>query len=87
MIALVLFLFLIAIPWLNGVADMYIAYRFRRETKVQGNPADQTAFLRNWNAWKWSWVNRSATIVEAMPFFKKDVTETFGIKEDDGKVT
>lgn len=83
-IAIVLLLFLVAIPWLNGVADLYMAFRFRREVKTE---ADQTAFFLNWFAFKWGWVNYSHKIVEALPFFKKDLTETFGIRDDDGRIT
>lgn len=83
-IAIVLLLLLVALPWLNGVADLYMAFRFRREVKTE---ADQTAFFLNWFAFKWSWVNYSHKIVEALPFFQKDLTETFGIRDDDGRIT
>ena len=83
-IAAVLFLLLIGIPWLNGVFDLYIAYRFRSDNKAK---KDQTAFFVNWVAFKWSWISVSDKIVEAMPFFKKDLTETFGIRPDDGRIT
>jgi len=83
-IAIVLLLLLVAIPWLNGVGDFYIAYRFRRDNKAT---CDQTAFFLNWFAFKWSWVSVSDKIIEAMPFFKKDLTETFGIRDDDGRIT
>lgn len=83
-IGLSIFVAVVALPWLWGLADLYIAYRFRKETK---GSADQTSFLLNWVAWKWSWVNRSGIIVEKMPFFAQDLTEIFGIKKDDGKVT
>jgi hypothetical protein len=83
-IGLTVFVLVVAVPWFWGLADLYIAYRFRKETEGK---SDQTSFLLNWFAWKWSWVNRSGIIVEKMPFFQKDLTEIFGIKEDDGKVT
>ena len=83
-IAIVLLLLLVAIPWLNGVADLYMAWRFRREVKEE---ADQTAFFLNWFAFKWSWVNYAHKIVEKLPFFQKDLTETFGIRDDDGRIT
>ncbi len=83
-IAIILLLFVVFIPWLFGAIDIYTALRFRRDNK---STVDQTAFLLNWIAFKWSWVSVSDKIVEAMPFFKKDLTETFGIREDDGKIT
>jgi len=83
-IGIPLFILFVAVPWLNGAADFYIAHRFRRDNKSE---KDQTAFLLNWIAFKWSWVSVSDKIVEAMPFFKKDLTETFGIRPDDGRVT
>lgn len=79
-----LFIVFVGLPWVWGVADLYIAYRFRRDNKSE---KDQTAFFLNWIAFKWAWVSVSDNIVEAMPFFKKDLTETFGIRPDDGKIT
>ena len=83
-IGVFLFLLLVGIPWLWGIIDLYTAHRFRRDNKAK---KDQTAFLLNWVAFKWSWVSVSDKIVEAMPFFKKDLTETFGIRPDDGEIT
>ena len=82
--SIVFFLLLVGIPWIWGVLDLYISYRFRRDNKAK---VDQTAFLLNWLAFKWSWISTKDKIVEAMPFFKKDLTETFGIREDDGNIT
>lgn len=79
-----IFTVVVAIPWVNGVMDFYIAYRFRKEAKGK---VDLTAFFLNWIAFKWSWTNYWHKIVEAMPFFEKDLTETFGIREDDGRIT
>lgn len=79
---LTVFVVVVAVPWVWGMTDLYIAYRFRRD-----NDVDQTAFLLNWFAFKWSWVSVSDKIVEAMPFFKRDLTETFGIRKDDGRTT
>lgn len=83
-IGLTIFVLIVAIPWFWGVADLYTAYRFRKDTKAK---KDQTAFFLNWFAFKWAWVSVSDKIVEAMPFFKKDLTETFGIRPDDGRIS
>lgn len=83
-IGMTVFTLIVALPWFWGVADLYIAYRFRRDNKAE---KDQTAFLLNWVAFKWSWVSVSDRIVEAMPFFEKDLTETFGIRPDDGRIS
>ena len=83
-IGLVLLMLIVGVPWLWGVIDLYIAYRFRRDNRAE---KDQTAFLLNWVAFKWSWISVNDKIVEAMPFFKKDLTETFGIRPDDGEIT
>lgn len=82
MLGLTLFVLLVALPWVWGVIDLYIMFRFRRD-----NGGDRTAVALHWIGWKWSWVSCSKIIVEKMPFFKKDLTELFGIREDDGKVT
>jgi len=81
-LGLAIFVIVVAVPWIFGVIDLYILYRFRRD-----NGGDQTAALLHWVGWKWSWVSCSRQIVEALPFFKKDLTELFGIRPDDGKVT
>lgn len=80
--AIVLFILLIGVPWLNGVLDLYMAHRFKKSTK-----SDQTAFFLNWNAFKWGWLHTADEIVEKLPFFKKDLSETFGIRPDDGRIT
>lgn len=87
LIAGVLFLLLFAIPWINGVLDIVMGYRFQRNAIAQGAKADRTAFFLNWNAFKWGWLHNAGRIVEAMPFFKQDLSETFGIRPDDGRVT
>ena len=77
------FLF-VGIPALIGYYLLYVGYRFK---KSAGVTVDQTAFWTNWLVWVWSWAERSKEIVAAMQFFSKDLSENFGIKPDDGKVT
>ena len=77
-----LFILLVGIPWVNGVLDFVMAYRFARN-----HHTDRTAALLNWNAFKWSWLHQLDRMVEAMPFLRKDLTETFGIRPDDGRTT
>jgi hypothetical protein len=84
LLGLVLFTIVVAIPWIWGMIDLYTAYRFYRDNKSE---KDKTAFLLNWLAFKWGWTNYADVIVEKMPFFKKDLTETFGIRDDDGRIT
>jgi biotin transporter BioY len=81
-LAAVLFILLIGIPWLNGVLDFIMAYRF-----AKNHHTDKTAALLNWNAFKWSWLHQLEAMVEAMPFLRRDLTETFGIRPDDGRTT
>jgi hypothetical protein len=78
----IVFILLIAIPWLNGVLDFIMAYRF-----AKNHHTDKTAALLNWNAFKWSWLHQLEAMVEAMPFLRRDLTETFGIRPDDGRTT
>lgn len=75
--------FVVGIPWLLGLYLLYVGKRFKRSTPA----VDQTAFWLNWLAFVWLWAERSIEIVAAMPFFSKDLSETFGVKEDDGRVT
>jgi len=86
-IGAVLFMLLIAVPWLNGMLDIYMAYRFKREATEQGCPPDRTAFALNWIAFKWAWLHNAARMVKAMPFLQRDLTENFGIRPDDGRTT
>lgn len=81
-LAAVVFILLIAIPWINGMLDIVMAFRFKKNAKV-----DETAFFLNWNAFKWGWLHNADEIVEKMPFFKQDLSETFGIRPDDGRIT
>ena len=76
--------FFISIPMVLGYYLLYVGFRFKRSAGVS---VDQTAFWINWIVFVWSWSERVKEIVEAMPFFKKDLTETFGIKDDDGRIT
>ena len=77
-----LFTLLVAVPWVWGMIDLYTMYRFGRD-----NGGDKTAAALHWIGFKWSWVSQSKKIVQALPFFKQDLTELFGIREDDGRVT
>ena len=77
-----LFILLIAVPWLNGVLDFIMAYRF-----AKNHHTDKTAALLNWNAFKWSWLHQLEAMVKAMPFLARDLTENFGIRPDDGRTT
>ena len=80
-IAIILTLIFIAVPWINGMLDFYMAYRFTKE-----NGGDKSAIGFNWLAFKWSWVTQLAYIIKMVPFLSKDLTENFGIRPDDGKV-
>lgn len=86
-IGAVLFMLLIAVPWLNGMFDIYMGYRFQRNAREGGHPADKTAFWLNWIAFKWAWLHNAARIVKAMPFLQRDLSENFGIRPDDGRTT
>lgn len=79
---LFLTLLLVGIPWFWGMIDLYMAYRFARE-----NGTDKSASFTNWIAWKWSCVTQMEHIVKLVPFLSKDLTEIYGIRPDDGKVT
>ena len=81
-IGIVVFILLVGIPWLNGVLDLIMGWRFSRNTN-----SDKSAFWLNWNAFKWGWLHNADEIVERMPFFKQDLSETFGIRPDDGRIT
>ena len=76
------FLIFIGIPWLFGVIDLYMAHRFAKE-----NGTDKSAAFTNWIAWKWACVTQLKHIVKLVPFMSKDLTEIYGIREDDGRTT
>lgn len=76
--------FFIGIPMIIGYYTLYIGKRMK---KSAGSILDLTAFWFNFLAFMWMWAERVNEIVEAMPFFKKDLSETLGVKEDDGRIT
>ncbi len=81
-IGVVLFILVIGIPWVNGVLDFVMAYRF-----AKNHHTDRTAALLNWNAFKWGWLHNLDKMVEAMPFLRMDLSEIYGIRPDDGRTT
>ncbi len=87
LIGTLLFMLVFVIPWINGVLDLVMAKRFQEAAIKMGSKADKTAFLLNWNAFKWGWLHNAGRIVEAMPFMKQDLSEIFGIRPDDGRTT
>lgn len=76
--------FLVGLPMLLGYYLIYVGMRFK---KSAGATVDQTAFWGNWIVFVWSWAERAKEIVAALPFFSRDLTENFGIKPDDGRIT
>jgi len=82
-----LFVVVVCLPWILGCFLLLVGKRFRRSAHESGVKIDLTAYWTNFLVFVWSWAERAKEIVEKMPFFKKDLTETFGIKEDDGRVT
>lgn len=76
------FMTFIGVPWLFGMIDLYMAYRFSKE-----NGTDRSAAFTNWVALKWSCVTQLKHIVKMVPFLSKDLTEIYGIREDDGRIT
>lgn len=76
--------FLVGIPMLIGYYTLYVGKRMK---KSAGSKLDQTAFWFNFLGFMWMWAERIEEIVEAMPFFKKDLSETLGVKADDGQIT
>lgn len=79
-----LFILFVGLPWVLGCYLIYVGRRFRESA---GATVDWTAFWTNWLVWIWLWAERKKEIVAAMPFFQKDLTETFGIRPDDDKIT
>ena len=84
LVALVVILLVpvIVIFMLIGVYVIYAGSRFKKSAGV-----DDSAFYTHWLVFIWAWAEQSEYIVDAMPFFKQDLTETFGIRPDDGRVT
>jgi hypothetical protein len=83
-IGIILLVIFVGLPMLLGYYLLYVGSRFK---KSAGTTADQTAFWLNWLVFIWMWAERSAEIVAAMPFFAKDLSENFGVKTDDGRIT
>lgn len=81
--AVFLGIFLIAIPVLLGYYILYVGWRFK---KSSGAVVDQSSFYLSWLIFIWFWAERSKEIAAAMPFFAQDLSETYGIRPDDGEV-
>ena len=65
-----------------GLGDIYCWYRLARKPEI-----DWTASVLNWWALKWVWASQTKIMVEKLPFLSRDLSETFGVKPDDGKVS
>lgn len=87
LIAAIISGFLIFLPWMLGVYFIIVGKRFRRSAHESGVKIDLTAFWFNWIAWTWMWAERVKEIVEGVPAFTRDLSETFGVKKDDGRIT
>lgn len=83
--AIAILMIVFGIPWLLGFYLLYVGKRFKDSAHEAGVHVDKSAFWLNWLAWVWFWAERSKEIVEAMPFFQKDLSENFGVKDDDGE--
>ena len=83
-IGIIVLTLFVGLPMLLGYYLIYVGMRFK---KSAGVTVDQTAFWINWLVWVWLWAERVKEIVAAMPFFEQDLTETFGIRPDDGRIT
>ena len=83
-LGIILLTLLVGLPMLLGYYLLYTGLRFK---KSAGASVDITAFWFNWLAFIWMWAERSKEIVAALPFFAQDLSETLGVKPDDGRVT
>lgn len=83
-IGIILLVLFVGLPMLLGYYLILVGVRFK---KSAGATVDQTAFWLNWFAFVWLWAERAKEVVAAMPFFGKDLSETFGVKPDDGRIT
>jgi len=72
----------IGLPCLIGYYVLYVGMRCK---KSSGSSLDLSAFWFNFLAFMWLWAERIDEIVKAMPFFQKDLSETLGIRPDDGR--
>lgn len=73
----------VGLPALLGYYLIYVGMRFKKSAK---STADHSAFWFNWLAFVWMWAERSKEIVAALPFFTRDLSETLGVKPDDGEI-
>ena len=67
-----------------GLLVIVVGLRFKRNA---GPEADQTAFWFNWIGFIWGWAAQAKSIARAFPSFQRDLTETFGFRPDDGRIT
>ncbi|HNP65789.1 MAG TPA: hypothetical protein PKH39_17790 [Woeseiaceae bacterium] len=70
--------------FIMGALIIVVGLRFKKNMKKKG---DVTAFWSNWIAFIWAWAEQAESVVELVPHFRRDLTETFGYRPDDGRVT
>lgn len=78
----ILAVFLLCIPIVWGLADMYGCYRFGRGKKI-----DRSASLLRWWQVKSMMATQPGRMVEKFPWLSKDLAEQWGVRDDDGEVT
>ena len=74
--------FLMVLPALWGLADMYVCYRLVRKEEV-----DSTAGVTWYWALKWAFASQTRVMVQKLPWLSQDLTEALGIRPDDGRIT
>lgn len=73
---------LLLLPALWGLADMYICLRFVKKPEV-----DYTAGTTWYWATKWAFMSQTKLMAEKLPFLRQDLTEALGIRPDDERTS
>ena len=81
-IGLFLFLLLIGIPWIWGIADMLGCKRFASRPEI-----DYTAAVLHWWEIKSLFATQSKSMVKLFPWLSMDLSEDRKVTKENGEVT
>ena len=74
--------YLLVLPILWGLADMYICYRWVRKPEVDFTSGALTYWFT-----KWLSVTQSKLLAEKLGYPGQDLSEILRVKPDDGEIT
>ena len=81
-LGMVLFILLIALPWIWGIADMVGCKRFADKPEY-----DRTAAILHWWEVKSLFATQAPAMIKKFPWLGMDLSEDRKVTDEDGEVT